>query len=171
MKQLLKIVPICLSLIYVVCLALITIMPCLILLKHMDVIDDHNVLFACGIIGVIIISMFYNEIYDKIISYTQNHHLGLGRMNAKGFLISLGWILTCCILSCLFSAISYGRPIANIIVPPNDVQLKAYKEYYMATEELLDSIGVDVDDPILESDVGANYLDKKCVVDQWPHEP
>ena len=93
MKQLLKVVPICLSLIYVVCLALTTLMPFLILFKNMNVVEDHNVLFACGIIGVIIISGFYNDIYDKIIAYTQNHHLGLGEMNSKSFSISLGWIL------------------------------------------------------------------------------
>lgn len=41
----------------------------------------------------------------------------------------------------------------------------AYKQYYTATETLLDSIGVDVDSPYLETDAGSSYLDAKRVID------
>lgn len=44
-------------------------------------------------------------------------------------------------------------------------QLDAYRSYYNAVEHLLDVKGVDVDDPVLESDAGADYLDRKWVVD------
>ncbi len=44
-------------------------------------------------------------------------------------------------------------------------QIIRYKEYYTATETLLDSLGLDCDDPIFESDAGAIYLDKKWEID------
>lgn len=43
--------------------------------------------------------------------------------------------------------------------------LEAYKAYYTNTETLLDSVDVDVDDPILETDAGSNYLRAKYTVD------
>lgn len=43
--------------------------------------------------------------------------------------------------------------------------IDAYKQYYNATETLLDSIGVDVDSPYLETDAGSSYLDAKRVID------
>lgn len=55
---------------------------------------------------------------------------------------------------------------SNIVT--EDAQIKAYKEYYIAVETLLDSLGVYSDVPILDSDVGVNYLDKKMTVDQLP---
>lgn len=42
-----------------------------------------------------------------------------------------------------------------------------YRHYYGATEMLLDSMGLDIDDPILSSDVGSRYLDMKCKVDSY----
>ena len=55
---------------------------------------------------------------------------------------------------------------SNIVT--EDAQIKAYKEYYIAAETLLDSLGIYIDAPILDSDVGVNYLDKKMTVDQLP---
>lgn len=49
-------------------------------------------------------------------------------------------------------------------------QLDAYRDYYFAVEELLDAAGVDVDSPILESDAGATYLDRKWLVDSLEKE-
>lgn len=49
-------------------------------------------------------------------------------------------------------------------------QLDAYRDYYFAVEELLDAVGVDVDSPILESDAGATYLDRKWLVDSLEKE-
>ena len=47
----------------------------------------------------------------------------------------------------------------------NTKLLEAYKAYYTNTETLLDSVDVDVDDPILETDAGSNYLRAKYTVD------
>lgn len=49
-------------------------------------------------------------------------------------------------------------------------QLDAYRDYYFAVEHLLDAAGVDVDSPIIESDAGATYLDRKWVVDSLEKE-
>ena len=49
-------------------------------------------------------------------------------------------------------------------------QLDAYRDYYFAVEHLLDAVGVDVDSPILESDAGAIYLDRKWLVDSLEKE-
>ncbi len=49
-------------------------------------------------------------------------------------------------------------------------QLDAYRSYYNAVEHLLDVKGVDVDDPVLESDAGAIYLDRKWLVDSLEKE-
>ena len=44
-------------------------------------------------------------------------------------------------------------------------KIENYQNYYNATEELLDSIGIDADSPILESDAGAHYLNVKAIID------
>ena len=49
-------------------------------------------------------------------------------------------------------------------------QLDAYRDYYFAVEHLLDVAGVGVDSPILESDAGATYLDRKWLVDSLEKE-
>ena len=49
-------------------------------------------------------------------------------------------------------------------------QLDAYRDYYFAVEHLLDIAGVGVDSPILESDAGATYLDRKWLVDSLEKE-
>lgn len=49
-------------------------------------------------------------------------------------------------------------------------QLDAYRDYYFAVEHLLDAVGVDVDSPVLESDAGATYLDRKWLVDSLEKE-
>ncbi len=45
--------------------------------------------------------------------------------------------------------------------------LENFGNYYDATEELLDSAGITVDNPILESDVGAHYLNVKSIIDEY----
>lgn len=49
-------------------------------------------------------------------------------------------------------------------------QLDAYRSYYNAVEHLLDEVGVDIDSPALETDAGADYLDRKWVVDSLENE-
>lgn len=42
---------------------------------------------------------------------------------------------------------------------------KAWNEYYNSVEAVLDSVGVDELNPILESNVGQKYLDSKAIID------
>lgn len=44
-------------------------------------------------------------------------------------------------------------------------ELNAYQNYYYSVETLLDSMGVDVDSPYLETDAGSSYLDAKMHLD------
>ena len=43
--------------------------------------------------------------------------------------------------------------------------LNAYDKYYISAESLLDSIGIDVDNPVFETDEGSKYLNDKFTVD------
>ena len=47
--------------------------------------------------------------------------------------------------------------------------IEYYENYYIATETLLDSLGVDCDDSIFETDAGAEYLIHKYNVDSVFH--
>lgn len=48
--------------------------------------------------------------------------------------------------------------------------IDAYRAYYNHVEQLLDKAGIDVDSPLLETDEGAEYLDKKWIVDSLENE-
>ena len=52
---------------------------------------------------------------------------------------------------------------------PLEQRLKDYEAYYNATEEFLDSIGIDADNPTLSSDCGVTYLKTKKVIDELPN--
>lgn len=43
--------------------------------------------------------------------------------------------------------------------------IEYYENYYIATETLLDSLGIDCDDPIFKTDAGNKYLINKYNVD------
>lgn len=47
----------------------------------------------------------------------------------------------------------------------NQPNIEYYENYYIATETLLDSLGVDCDNSIFETDAGAEYLECKYIVD------
>lgn len=47
----------------------------------------------------------------------------------------------------------------------NVERLKAYRGYYKATETILDSLGIDCDSWIIETDAGVDYLNNKAYVD------
>lgn len=56
--------------------------------------------------------------------------------------------------------------VANYETLPYKVELlKAYYDYYDSVESLLDSINLEEDDEILETDAGSNYLNQKWRVD------
>lgn len=47
--------------------------------------------------------------------------------------------------------------------------IEYYENYYIATETLLDSLGIDCDDPIFKTDAGNKYLINKYNVDSVFH--
>ena len=51
----------------------------------------------------------------------------------------------------------------------NQSNIEYYENYYIATETLLDSLGVDCDNSIFETDAGAEYLIHKYNVDSVFH--
>lgn len=73
----------------------------------------------------------------------------------------------------VFGAICAAVGLVTIIVPNTTKarlddsirELDAYCMYYLAVEDLLDSAGVDVDSPLLETDCGSTYLDAKMYLD------
>ena len=51
----------------------------------------------------------------------------------------------------------------------NQPNIEYYENYYIATETLIDSLGVDCDNSIFETDAGAEYLIHKYNVDSVFH--
>ena len=51
----------------------------------------------------------------------------------------------------------------------NQPNIEYYENYYIATQTLLDSLGVDCDNSIFETDAGAEYLIHKYNVDSVFH--
>lgn len=47
--------------------------------------------------------------------------------------------------------------------------IEYYENYYIATETLLDSLGIDCDDPIFKTDAGNKYLINKYNIDSVFH--
>ena len=82
-----------------------------------------------------------------IFVYIDSYKIVPGTINKHVSLYSIFIIMMC---SFITGAIS-GK--SNIVT--EDAQIKAYKEYYIAAETLLDSLGIYIDAPIL--DMGAGY--------------
>lgn len=160
MGKLLKWIPIFLIATYLVSLASVIGMPILTATRGIDYLNENFIWPLWGTILMLAISTFYNDIYSYILIRTKSSVLFPGTINKHVYLYSIFIIMVC---SFITGAIS-GK--SNII--SEDAQIKAYKEYYIAAETLLDSLGIYNDVPILDSDVGVNYLDKKMIVDQLP---
>lgn len=160
MGKLLKWIPIFLIATYLVSLASVIGMPILTATRGIDYLNENFIWPLWGAILMLAISAFYNDMYSYILIRTKSSVLFPGTMSKHVSLYSIFVIMMC---SFITGAIS-GK--SNIVT--EDAQIKAYKEYYIATETLLDSLGIYNDVPILDSDVGVNYLDKKMTVDQLP---
>lgn len=160
MGKLLKWIPIFLIAIYLVSLASVIGMPILTATRGIDYLNENFIWPLWGAILMLAISAFYNDIYSYILIRTKSSVLFPGTIHKY---VSIYSILIIMICSFITGAIS-GK--SNIV--SEDAQIKAYKEYYIAAETLLDSLGIYNDVPILDSDVGVDYLDKKMIVDQLP---
>lgn len=160
MGKLLKWIPIFLIATYLVSLASVIEMPILTATCGIDYLNENFIWPLWGAILMLAISAFYNDIYSYILIHTKSSVLFPGTIHKYVYIYSILIIMIC---SFITSAIS-GK--SNIV--SEAAQIKAYKEYYIAAETLLDSLGIYNDVPILDSDVGVDYLDKKMLVDQLP---
>ena len=84
--------------------------------------------------------------------------------NYKNMSDKIGYILILCafIATALLIGVSSIKLVNNFKYQ-NDI--KCYENYYLATETLLDSLGIDCDDPIFKTDAGNKYLINKYNVD------
>ena len=65
----------------------------------------------------------------------------------------------------LATAVSVLLGFCFTIINSQQTKISAYEDYYLHTETLLDSLYIDGDNPIMESDAGAEYLNYKREVD------
>lgn len=66
------------------------------------------------------------------------------------------WCITSCLIATSIGVVQMNNINSKVIDKTNDIN--TYLNYYGATETLLDSLNVDVDNPILETDEGSMYL-------------
>lgn len=77
------------------------------------------------------------------------------------------------VLVAIFAFIGFGETMIELFgtdhqkeqLINSERELSAYEYYYDATETLLDSVGMDIDNPCFETDYGSNYLDAKAQLD------
>ena len=80
----------------------------------------------------------------------------------------IGNILLCiALLAAIVLIIVSSIKLFDSVVYRDECQpnIEYYEDYYIATETLLDSLGIDCDDPIFKTDAGNKYLINKYNVD------
>lgn len=102
---------------------------------------------------------YFEEKYGPLSWKTKKHTLKLVCMPPNILIYVIGSILFSLMLQSACNHNNNARTYENEIV--------MYRDYYLATETLLDSLGVDCDNPIMESDAGARYLEMKSVIDNY----
>lgn len=104
---------------------------------------------------------------DEIIKYKEDKLKEMND-NYKNMSDKIGYILILCafIATALLIGVSSIKLVNNFKYQ-NDI--KCYENYYIATETLLDSLGVDCDNSIFKTDAGAEYLIHKYKVDSVFH--
>lgn len=104
------------------------------------------------------IALTYNDIYLEIIN---RYHLNPTEVWGSPIPGIIPWCISATVLAiALFITIDttkYSKYIDKISI---------YEEYYDKTETLLDSLGIECDNPIFESDAGADYLQAKYNIDK-----
>ena len=92
--------------------------------------------------------------------------------NYKNMSDKIGYILILCafIATALLIGVSSIKLLDSIIYRDvNQPNIEYYENYYIATETLLDSLGVDCDNSIFKTDAGSEYLIHKYKVDSVFH--
>lgn len=167
MGKLLKFMPGFMFLVFCVALLILTTTPFAVLMCGSDVLDKYYVWPIAATVYVIGMSMMYNDLYEDITSRTGSIYLFPGPAGKKLANKIIGFVTLIIIATVMFN--SAHNQIRNN-AHTERTELDLYKEYYKCTETLLDSLYIDEDHPILESDVGVDYANAKFEVDEYEPE-
>ena len=167
MGKLLKFMPGFMFLVFCVALLILTATPFAVLMYGGDVLDKYYVWPITAAVYVIGMSVIYNDLYDDIILRTCHAYLFPGPAGKKLANKIIGFVTLVIIATVMFN--SAHKQVSNN-ARTERTELDLYKEYYKCTEKLLDSLYIDEDHPILESDVGVDYTNAKFAVDEYEPE-
>lgn len=167
MGKLLKFMPGFMFLVFGITLFILSATPFAVLIYGNDVLDKYYIWPIVSAVYVIGMSVLYNDLYEDIIFRTNNIYLFPGPADKKLPNKVIGLVTLIIIATIMFS---YSHNQIRNNARTEKTELDAYKEYYKCTETLLDSLYIDEDHPILESDVGVDYANAKFAVDEYEPE-
>lgn len=167
MGKLLKFMPGFMFLVYCVALLILTATPFAVLIYGSDVLDKYYIWPIVSAVYVIGMSVLYNDLYEDITFRTNSIYLFPGPAGKKLANKVIGFVTLIIIATIMFS---YSHNQIRNNARTEKTELDLYKEYYKCTETLLDSLYIDEDHPILESDVGVDYTNAKFAVDEYEPE-
>lgn len=167
MGKLLKFMPGFMFLVYCVALLILTATPFTVLIYGSDVLDKYYIWPIVSAVYVIGMSVLYNDLYEDITLRTNSIYLFPGPAGKKLANKVIGFVTLIIIATIMFS---YSHNQIRNNARTEKTELDLYKEYYKCTETLLDSLYIDEDHPILESDVGVDYANAKFAVDEYEPE-
>lgn len=154
-------------LVFCVALLILTATPFAVLIYGSDVLDKYYIWPIVSAVYVIGMSVFYNDLYEDITLRTNSIYLFPGPAGKKLANKVIGFVTLIIIATIMFS---YSHNQIRNNARTEKTELDLYKEYYKCTETLLDSLYIDEDHPILESDVGVDYANAKFAVDEYEPE-
>lgn len=122
-----------------------------------------------GIILTLGTSGFYNDIYKDILKRTGKLYLFPGIRRDRFFVNTVVAVL---LLLLAIGSKDTSDTIEGLKFKAKwqTVEIQYLREYYNASETLLDSLGVDCDHPMLESDAGSDYLNAKFNLDEYEND-
>lgn len=167
MGKLLKFMPGFMFLVFGIALFILTATPFAVLIYGSDVLDKYYIWPIVSAVYVIGMSVLYNDLYEDITLRTNSIYLFPGPAGKKLANKVIGFVTLIIIATIMFS---YSHNQIRNNARTEKTELDAYKEYYKCTETLLDSLYIDEDHPILESDVGVDYANAKFAVDEYEPE-
>lgn len=167
MGKLLKFMPGFMFLVFCVALLILTATPFAVRIYGSDVLDKYYIWPIVSAVYVIGMSVLYNDLYEDITLRTNSIYLFPGPAGKKLANKVIGFVTLIIIATIMFS---YSHNQIRNNARTEKTELDLYKEYYKCTETLLDSLYIDEDHPILESDVGVDYANAKFAVDEYEPE-
>lgn len=167
MGKLLKFMPGFMFLVFGIALFILTATPFAVLIYGSDVLDKYYIWPIVSAVYVIGMSVLYNDLYEDITLRTNSIYLFPGPADKKLANKVIGFVTLIIIATIMFS---YSHNQIRNNARTEKTELDLYKEYYKCTETLLDSLYIDEDHPILESDVGVDYTNAKFAVDEYEPE-